>query len=799
MVSPTHQFHLADYVVFSLTIVVSLGIGVYYAVKGRRKASASEYLVGGRKMKIIPVALSLMVSFESSIMMLGFPAEVYIYGIMFWLSTFGFMFANLIGTRLIVPMVHPLRLTSAYEYLQLRFKSRMIRQLGTTLAYLSTLFYMGIVLFGPAIALEAVTGFPLAGSMAVVACASVCYTTIGGFKAVIWTDVFQTVVMLTGMFAILIKGTMEVGGPTEMWNINYQNGRLNFFDFNPDPTVRHTFWSLFLGSSVRMIGLTIGQAAIQRISSTPTELQAKKVLLITGPAFFITLSLATLEGLVAFAYYYDKGCDPLKSKQITNPNQIIPFMVMDIFRNLPGMPGLFMAALFSASLSTLSSGLSGLSAQTWEDYVKPYVKNPTEVKATIIAKCSVVACGGVCVAISLLIAKVGGTLSQISFSLLAAFSGPATGLFILGAIIPWANIQGAFVATVTGAVFIFWISIGSYMSTTKRKTPWLPLGPTDRCQVHNVTYISGISDTTPDIFVTTQAYSPEGLDKLYSMSYMWFGALGIFFVIVTGAIASYMFNGCRTTKMADTRYLVSVVDQLFCCLPEPIKLFFRCGVDYSAAMRVPESSSKADMYHTSVDIPQEDEPFRHPEEEHSQQQTNHIQMTHQSGDGPESDRRPLIDTDLLNPHQNQDRNEPIFYQGNDGETSSPDQTQDNEESFPDQSQDNEESFPDQSQDNEESFPDQSQDTVNRNLDQSNKAEDPSLDQIHEGEKQSLLPTQTKDEPCPDQTHGKTEPRLDQASRTEEPMRDPNLERGNTNRAPTPDPADDCPHSEVTEP
>jgi Na+/proline symporter len=70
-----------------------------------RSNFSSEYLVGNRKMSILPVALSLMVSFESSIMMLGFPAEVYVYGIMFWLSNAGFMIALLIGTRLVVPLV----------------------------------------------------------------------------------------------------------------------------------------------------------------------------------------------------------------------------------------------------------------------------------------------------------------------------------------------------------------------------------------------------------------------------------------------------------------------------------------------------------------------------------------------------------------------------------------------------------------------------------------------------------------------------------------------------------------------
>ena len=76
MGTPKHSFHIADYSVFGVTIIVSLGIGLYYALSGGKQRTTSEYLVGNRRMMIIPVAISLMVSFESSIMMLGTPAEV---------------------------------------------------------------------------------------------------------------------------------------------------------------------------------------------------------------------------------------------------------------------------------------------------------------------------------------------------------------------------------------------------------------------------------------------------------------------------------------------------------------------------------------------------------------------------------------------------------------------------------------------------------------------------------------------------------------------------------------------------
>ena len=109
------RFVTADFVIFVITVAISVGIGLYYALSGGKQKTTAEYLVGNRQMSVLPVALSLMVSFESSIMMLGYPAEVYVYGIMFWLSNVGFMIAMLLGTRIVVPLVHPLKIKSVFE------------------------------------------------------------------------------------------------------------------------------------------------------------------------------------------------------------------------------------------------------------------------------------------------------------------------------------------------------------------------------------------------------------------------------------------------------------------------------------------------------------------------------------------------------------------------------------------------------------------------------------------------------------------------------------------------------------
>lgn len=610
-----HVFHIADYCIFALTIIISLGIGLYYALSGGKQRTTSEYFVGNRKMAILPVAISLMVSFESSIMMLGTPAEVYVYGLQWLMGNLGFFIANILSIIIVVPLVHPLKITSAYEYLELRFDSHAVRILGTVLGILSYTAYMGIVLFGPAIALEAVTGFPQWGSIVSVAAASVIYTSIGGLKAVIWTDVFQCAVMFAGFFAVLIKGTMQIGGIGKTWEIAYEKGRVNLFNFDPDPTVRHTFWSLFIGSIIRGFGLVFNQSSIQRISSTPTVDSARKVLMFVAPGFFLSLTLAGIEGIIAYAYYDTLGCDPLKSKQITNPNQIVPFMVMDIFKGLHGMPGLFMASLFSASLSTLSSGLSSLSALFWTDLVKPHVKPMSEFKATVLSKLSVVVFGGLAVFVAFMIALIGGTLIQITGSLLSAFGGPLSGLFMFGAFCPWGNSKGAFWGTILSAVTTFIIAIGQMTTKGSVKNTKLPPAPMDSCPavevinfLTNMTMSNDTSISTMGNITTTMsslAYSistaeivapavpePTGFRRLFMVSYQWFGAIGVLQVMIFGTIISLL-TGYKKPGEVKRKYLIPFYDSLFPFLPECILKPLRCGYHFDEEEEDEDEKKKA--------------------------------------------------------------------------------------------------------------------------------------------------------------------------------------------------------------
>ena len=109
------RFGVVDYIVFILTLVIALGIGVFFSLTGGRQRSTKEYLTGDRKLPILPVAMSLVASYVSAVTVLGHPAEMYLYGSMYSLSWIAAAAGAAIAAFLWAPVFHPLKLTSVNE------------------------------------------------------------------------------------------------------------------------------------------------------------------------------------------------------------------------------------------------------------------------------------------------------------------------------------------------------------------------------------------------------------------------------------------------------------------------------------------------------------------------------------------------------------------------------------------------------------------------------------------------------------------------------------------------------------
>ena len=109
------RFSVADYVVFSVMLLISAFIGVWHACRGGKQNTTEEYLLANRKMKFLPVSISILLSFLSAITLLGIPAEIYVYGAQFFMTTIAYLLICIVVSTVFIPMFRRIKLTSVHE------------------------------------------------------------------------------------------------------------------------------------------------------------------------------------------------------------------------------------------------------------------------------------------------------------------------------------------------------------------------------------------------------------------------------------------------------------------------------------------------------------------------------------------------------------------------------------------------------------------------------------------------------------------------------------------------------------
>ncbi|NXB95213.1 SC5A5 protein, partial [Vidua chalybeata] len=442
-----------DYGVFALMLLISTGIGLFHGLaKGGQKTS-EDFFTGGRRMTALPVGLSLSASFMSAIQVLGVPAEAFRYGAKFLWMCLAQLINSALTAQLFLPVFYRLGLTSTYEYLERRF-SRSVRLCGTV-QYCT----VDVVATGATFPSPPVTGLDIWASLLSTGVICTFYTTIGGMKAVIWTDVFQVLVMLAGFVAIAVRGALLVGGPAAVLSIAANGSRLNFADFSPDPRSRYTVWTFVLGGTLLWLSMYgVNQAQVQRYVACRSEREAKMALLVNQAGLFCIVASAVACGLVMFALY--RHCDPLLAGAIAAPDQArpprdpplraprgfwalspqyMPYLVLDIFGSTPGVPGLFLACAYSGTLSTASTSINAMAAVTVEDLVRPRLPALSPRKLTLISKglCECHRPGDTARGHGRATPPGGVTHTwDGSFMVMGVISGPLLGAFVLGMFLP---------------------------------------------------------------------------------------------------------------------------------------------------------------------------------------------------------------------------------------------------------------------------------------------------------------------------------------------------------------------------
>nr|XP_039256866.1 sodium-coupled monocarboxylate transporter 1-like [Styela clava] len=567
---------VADYLSFVLLMAISTIIGVYFAYKDRNDATTKNYFFGGKQMHPVAVGLSLAVTFQSAIVVIAAPAETYISGTLMMWEPITRILAVPIVLLYLIPLYHRLQLDTVYQYLELRYNSTM-RRATSALLSLGSLFYVGTVVYMPAVALNAVTPLSMASSIILTGVICTVYTTLGGMKAVIWTDVIQSGILILGLVAVFIKGLMVVGGFDEMYGAIERGDRLTAFRFDYGIISRLSPGGIIAGAYFMSLGgIGVEQAIVQRFQTCETSGKARCALLVHVVPTIIIGMTSVGNGLIMYAYY--EGCDPVKSRKLQNIDQGIPYMTLEIFENIPGMAGIFVSTIFSASLSTISSCLNSLSVLILEDFIVAKWPSLTERRKVAIGKIT----GGILGIILILLAFGISASEANAFELLYGFTGltygPGIAVYFLGFFFPWANAMGAMIGMLTGYMLLALLFIGRQFFNTNPYRANIPTVSTNLCPAnytldgfdYNVTTldtstISGIEEIQERTF----------LRDLYNINFNFLMMIGFVITIVVGIIASFI-SGHTPASKATPRLFVPIIDNKI--FPSKVRKFFRFGV-----------------------------------------------------------------------------------------------------------------------------------------------------------------------------------------------------------------------------
>ncbi|ASO04629.1 sodium:solute symporter family transporter [Arenibacter algicola] len=446
-----------DWIVIIGYFTAMLLLGFYFSTKNK---NTEDYMLGGRNMSSWKVGLSLFATMFSAVSYLSMPGEMIKYGPMIWSSLFALPFIYLVVAYYFIPYIMRIKITSAYELLETKLDIRN-RIVAASYFLIMRIVWMAVIIFMVSEkVIVPIMGWPEEKSLLVsiiIGVVTVIYTSFGGFKSVVLSDVVQTAILFFGSIIAIIIIVNKLEGvsnivPTE-WPEQWAEWK--FFD----PHARLSFLTVVL-TTFGWYVCTAGsdQMAIQRYLATANVKTARRMYLnsIVSNAL-VTILLAVL-GFALFAYF------KLNPDLLTNGKTVLDdtdalFPTFIVIGLPAGFSGLVLAGLLAASMSSLSSGINSSAMSIINDFILRFRKKAiTEKDQMKMAKYISLGIGLVIVLLSLVVGNIQGNLLEITYKTINLLVAPLFVPFFMAMFVKRAKPTATFIGTLSSGVAAVLIS-----------------------------------------------------------------------------------------------------------------------------------------------------------------------------------------------------------------------------------------------------------------------------------------------------------------------------------------------------
>jgi SSS family transporter len=502
------RIHYADLAIIILYVIGITAFGMRFR-KGQQ--DIRDYFLGGRTAPWWAIAFSIVATETSLLTVIGTPAIAFAGNLGFLQLVMGYLIGRVIICLIFIPQYFRGEFYTAYQLIEKRFGVRM-KSIAAGTFLLTRTLAEGVRV--AAITKVVSVAFGIEARMAVIPIAllTLVYTFEGGMKAVIWTDVIQLAIYISGavLAAVMLLGQIPGGWAEVTQAAAAAGGKLRIFDFGFSLTKTYTFWSgVFGGAFLTMASHGTDQLMVQRLLAARNQRDSQKALLASGVIVFAQFALFLLLGVMLFVYH---GHSPLIPPGGDN-DRIFPEFVV---RKMPvGVTGLVIAAIFAAAMSNLSGALNSLASSSIVDFMRQGGAREDPKQILWRSRWITVGWGVVLMALGTL--KWGPVL-ETGLAIASIIYQSLLGLFLLGVLNKRATARGALIGMSTGLTLMLFTHFAPAL------TQWLAM--------------QFPSPLTTDLAVRCAT----------TLAFTWYVLVGTIVTFAVGSAASLMHTGRVTVK-----------------------------------------------------------------------------------------------------------------------------------------------------------------------------------------------------------------------------------------------------------
>jgi SSS family solute:Na+ symporter len=464
---------LVDLSVIVLYLAAMIGIGVFFS---RKKQDTDQFTKASGHIPGWALGISLYATFLSSNTFLGVPGKAYGGNWNAFVFSLSMPLAAWIAAKYFVPFYRKSGEVSAYTHLERRF-GPWARTYAMVCFVLTQLARMGSIFFGIALTLQALTGIDMSTIMMVSGLCIISYTMLGGMEAVIWTEVVQGIIKTIGAVVVLGIIIYEMdSGFLDIISIGSADNKFSLGSYDLTDFSTSTFWVIFLyGFFINLNNFGIDQNYVQRYHTAKTERQAARSIWLCV-YWYVPVSLVFFFiGTALYAYFQqqpdlieavrsqvaaEKGVAANTLQPADYGDKVLPYFM--VTKVPAGLLGLIIAAILSAAMSTISSGMNASATVFLKDIYQRYInRDVTPKQEMVVLYVATGAVGVFAIATGILMIGVKSIL-DIWWQLAGIFAGGMLGLFLLGMLSRSTGNAVAKAATVLGIAVILWMTF-SYL------------------------------------------------------------------------------------------------------------------------------------------------------------------------------------------------------------------------------------------------------------------------------------------------------------------------------------------------